>query len=105
VLYEEPLYIEDPPPLCVQPGFVNDPPPLKNSSGPQPSGASLVDRAIALPGKALRSASREFEREIASLKTSGLVSDPPPGMQPTGQAIKSVETPDYLKENVRTLYS
>jgi hypothetical protein len=39
----------------------------------------------------------------------GYVSDPPQmpnttGIQPTGPSLKSIETPDYLRENVRTLH-
>ncbi len=91
---------------CNALGVVGDPMPL-----PEPTGAPLLDRAkewadqvISLPGQALRAASREFEREIASVKASGAISDPPPGVQPMGQGIKSVETPDYLKTDVRSLY-
>ena len=94
---------------CAGLGVMGDPPPMPVSSGPQPTGASLLDQAIALPGEALRAASREFEREIASMKASGILSDPPPlpavsGPQPMGMSIKSIDTPDYLKDSVKALY-
>jgi hypothetical protein len=106
--------------LVAQPcsaGFVGDPPPLPASSGPAPTGSSmlddvksLADRVFSLPGEALRAASREFEREIASVKASGAVSDPPAlqgnpvGLQPTGISLKSIDTPDYLRSSVAALY-
>jgi hypothetical protein len=82
---------------------LGDPPP-----GLQPTGtpiAELASAVLALPGRALRSMSREFEREIASVKSSGgYLMDPPPGVQPAGQSIKSIAPSDFQKENVRALY-
>jgi len=92
---------------CAGPGVMGDPPPMPVSPGPQPTGtpiAEAVSAVAALPGEALRALSREFEREIASVKASGAISDPPPGVQPTGTSLKSIETPDYLKTSVRSLY-
>ena len=88
---------------------LSDPPPMPP---PQPTDAPFLDRIIALPGRALRTMSREFEREIASMKASGIGGPGPsqpaagssPHPEPTGQGIKSVETPDYLKTSVAALY-
>jgi hypothetical protein len=82
---------------------LGDPPPEI-----QPTGTPIfeaVSAAVAPLAQALRTASREFEREIASVKAG--VSDPPQTLvnrgpqpttpQPLGQSIKSIETPEFLR--------
>ena len=92
-------------PYLPVPGTVGDAP------SPQPTGAPIFEaagdylknqaaRSVALPGELLRAASREFEREVASVGSGGPgPADPAAssGPSPTGISIKSIETPGYLQ--------
>ena len=72
---------------------LGDPPP------PQPTGTPIYE-AVSAAGNAaaelFRAASREFEREIASMKASGV--GEPWSPDPTGKSVKSLETPGYLRD-------
>ena len=95
---------------------------LSDSPRPEPTGTPMYQVGAEVLGRALRAASREFEREIASVKASGSMgdpgplsdpgslsdleslSDPPPFLgepwapDPTGHSVKSLETPGYLRD-------
>jgi hypothetical protein len=98
-------------------GLSGDPP------RPEPTGTPVYEIGAQVIGQVLRAASREFDREIASVKSSGIgeppgigdLSDPPalgepwqpdptPALgepwqpDPTGTSVKSLETPGYLRD-------
>jgi hypothetical protein len=104
--------------ICAEYGYsygLGDPPPQVEPAGEplfdelKNMAKQTVQQVMEIPGEALRAASREFDREIASVKKSNGVDGVPEmptssGPQPTGTELKSIATPDYLRENVRSLY-
>ena len=80
---------------CSESGAIGDPPPLPTLvSKPQPTGTPIYEVGSEVLARALRAASREFEREIKSV--SGTINEPWTP-DPTGTSVKSLETPGYLR--------